>query len=50
MDNTIITTVSVEDYKSIQLIGKETFYETFASSNSEKDMQNIFWKALVTTK
>lgn len=37
-DNTI-TLVSIEDYKSVQLIGRETFYETFAESNSEEDMQ-----------
>lgn len=39
MDNTNITLASVEDYKFIQQIGKETFYETFACSNSEEDMQ-----------
>jgi ribosomal protein S18 acetylase RimI-like enzyme len=39
MVNTKITHVSVEDYKTVQLIGKETFYETFAGSNSEEDMQ-----------
>jgi ribosomal protein S18 acetylase RimI-like enzyme len=39
MDNIKITLVSLEDYKSVQSIGRETFYETFADSNSEEDMQ-----------
>jgi ribosomal protein S18 acetylase RimI-like enzyme len=39
MDNYSITPASIEDYKSIQSIGKETFFETFASGNSEEDMQ-----------
>lgn len=39
MDNITITPVSVEDYKIVQLISRETFYDTFASSNSEEDMQ-----------
>jgi ribosomal protein S18 acetylase RimI-like enzyme len=39
MNNINITSVSVADYKLVQLIGKETFYETFASGNSEEDMQ-----------
>jgi ribosomal protein S18 acetylase RimI-like enzyme len=34
-----ITSASIEDWKLIQTIGKETFYETFASSNSEVNMQ-----------
>jgi len=40
MKNTYITSASVEDYKSVQLIGRETFYETFAAGNSEENMQN----------
>lgn len=40
MDNIKITPISIEDYKSVQLIARETFFETFASSNSELDMQN----------
>jgi ribosomal protein S18 acetylase RimI-like enzyme len=39
MGNVSITTSSIADYKSIQAIGRETFYETFASSNSEENMQ-----------
>lgn len=39
MGNIHITSASKEDFKVIQTIGKETFYETFASSNSEENMQ-----------
>jgi ribosomal protein S18 acetylase RimI-like enzyme len=39
MVNVSITTSSIADYKSIQAIGRETFYETFASSNSEENMR-----------
>jgi ribosomal protein S18 acetylase RimI-like enzyme len=40
MDNIKINSVFLEDYKSVQLIARETFFETFASSNSDADMQN----------
>jgi ribosomal protein S18 acetylase RimI-like enzyme len=50
MDNTSITQVFVEDYKSIQLIGRETFYETFASSNSEADIQKYLLESFTDKK
>lgn len=34
-----IEKVKLKDLKSLQKIGRETFYETFASSNSEVNMQ-----------
>jgi ribosomal protein S18 acetylase RimI-like enzyme len=39
MNTITLNQASVTDFKVIQAIGKETFYETFAESNSEKDMQ-----------
>lgn len=38
MDTITITEASLKDIKSIQRIGRETFYETFAQNNSEADM------------
>ncbi|MFC4212354.1 GNAT family N-acetyltransferase [Pedobacter lithocola] len=39
METHNITLASNNDYKIVQLIGKETFFETFASSNTEADMK-----------
>jgi ribosomal protein S18 acetylase RimI-like enzyme len=39
MNNIKLTQATVNDFKLIQAIGRETFYETFAASNSEGDMQ-----------
>ena len=39
MENIKIRNVSIKDYAHVQAIGRETFYETFAQSNSEDDMQ-----------
>jgi len=39
MDNIKITSVSIGDYKTVQLIGRETFYETFATYNTEDNME-----------
>jgi ribosomal protein S18 acetylase RimI-like enzyme len=39
MSTTIITRASPGDTKIIQLIGRETFLETFAESNTEADMK-----------
>jgi len=35
----IVTTTSQEDFKTIQRVAKETFFETFSGSNTEEDMQ-----------
>ncbi|RNL55811.1 GNAT family N-acetyltransferase [Pedobacter jejuensis] len=45
-----ITPASVEDYKSLQLIGKETFSETFASSNTEENMEMYLSKSFSDEK
>ena len=39
MNEILIKRASLEDIKTIQLIGKETFFETFAESNTEEDMK-----------
>lgn len=39
MNEIVIKRASLEDIKTIQLIGKETFFETFAESNTEEDMK-----------
>lgn len=50
MDNYKIIAASIKDYKSVQSIGRETFYETFASSNSEDDMQKYLSKTFSDDK
>jgi len=50
MNHTTITSVSMEDYKFVQSIGKETFYETFASSNSEEDMRKYILESFNDNK
>ncbi|MNK01086.1 Protease synthase and sporulation negative regulatory protein PAI 1 [compost metagenome] len=39
MNEIVIKRASLEDIKTIQFIGKETFFETFAESNTEEDMK-----------
>lgn len=39
MNEIVIKRASLEDIKTIQLIGKQTFFETFAESNTEEDMK-----------
>lgn len=39
MNEIVIKRASLEDIKTIQVIGKETFFETFAESNTEEDMK-----------
>lgn len=50
MDNIRITAVSIDNYKTLQLIGQETFYETFASDNSEEDMQKYLSESFSDAK
>lgn len=40
MEQILISKASVENLETIQHIGRFTFYETFAQSNSEEDMNN----------
>ena len=35
----VVTEASQEDFKTIQRVAKETFFETFSGSNTEEDMQ-----------
>lgn len=39
MEDIKITKASISDIETIQSIGKQTFHETFAESNTESDMQ-----------
>ncbi|WP_338874559.1 GNAT family N-acetyltransferase [Spirosoma sp. SC4-14] len=39
MEQIIVRKASIGDFETIQLIGKETFFETFAQSNTEADMK-----------
>ncbi|WP_027379338.1 GNAT family N-acetyltransferase [Chryseobacterium daeguense] len=40
MSTIIINKAVSEDLETLQTIGRETFYETFAKDNSEEEMQN----------
>lgn len=40
MGNVTVNKTGVSDIKQLQEIGKQTFYETFADSNSVEDMEN----------
>jgi len=39
MDQLIVSRASLNDLETIKLIGRETFFETFAASNTEADMK-----------
>lgn len=45
-----IEKASIEDIETIQNVGKETFYETFAQHNSEEEMQNYLNKSFASEK
>lgn len=45
-----ISKASIEDLEVIQNIGKQTFYETFSTSNSEEAMQEYLEKSFATEK
>lgn len=45
-----ICVASSEDYKTVQKISKETFYETFSESNSEEDMQTYLEESFSDNK
>lgn len=50
MPNIQITKVLAEDIESLQAIARKTFYETFASSNSEEDMARYLKKSFSLEK
>lgn len=35
-----IRKIAIEDWQKLQEIGQQTFYETFAESNSAEDIRN----------
>lgn len=50
MEQLIIRPASISDLGLVQQIGRETFYETFAASNSEADMQEYLDKSFNAEK
>lgn len=46
----LITKASIQDLATLQSLGKETFYETFAQHNSEEEMQNYLNKSFALDK
>ena len=50
MEQLIIRPASISDLGLVQQIGRETFYETFAESNSESDMQKYLDKSFNAEK
>ncbi|MFV0591939.1 MAG: GNAT family N-acetyltransferase [Draconibacterium sp.] len=50
MEHVTIQKVTLNEIVQLQEIGKQTFYETFAGSNSVKDMQKYLDKSFSETK
>ena len=50
MFNITIIKVTTNDVASLQCIGKQTFYETFATGNTEEDMQMYLNESFNTDK
>ncbi len=50
MEKVEITQVKENDIEQLQLIGKQTFQETFSDKNSEEDMQKYLNEAFSFTK
>ena len=50
MPNITITKLTPNDIASLQSIGKQTFYETFAAGNTEEDMQMYLNESFRTDK
>ncbi|MDR6196090.1 GNAT family N-acetyltransferase [Siphonobacter sp. SORGH_AS_0500] len=46
----VITPVTLDDLSKLQQIGKETFYETFAETNTAEDMQDYLAKSFSDEK
>jgi len=50
MPSLIINKADLKDLETIQSLGRETFYETFAQHNSEEEMQNYLDKSFASEK
>lgn len=50
MTDYTIRKINVEDLKELQKISRQTFYETFADSNTEEDMQEFLDEAYASEK
>ncbi len=50
MSNIEIRKVTINDLDQIQKIGRQTFYETFASGNTEENMNKYLDEAFSVTK
>ncbi len=50
MENIIINSVSSKDLSLLQQIGRDTFYETFAGSNTEQNMTKYLEEGFSTKK
>lgn len=50
MEKLRISSASITDIEVLQQIGKETFFETFAESNSEEDMKKYLETSFSTAK
>lgn len=46
----IISKAGIKELATIQKLGRETFYETFAQHNSEEEMQNYLDKSFASEK
>lgn len=45
MTDIVVSPVTLDDLSKLQQIGKQTFHETFAETNTEKDMQEYLRKS-----
>lgn len=50
MKNITVQKVTLNNIKQLQEIGRKTFYETFAGSNTEEDMQKYLAESFAETK
>jgi ribosomal protein S18 acetylase RimI-like enzyme len=50
MENIEIKKITINDIDLLQKIGRETFYETFSTSNTEEHMQNYLAEGFSTDK
>jgi ribosomal protein S18 acetylase RimI-like enzyme len=50
MNNIEITKIDLNDLKQLQSIGKQTFFETFAESNTEENMQQYLAEGFTDDK
>ncbi len=50
MENITVEKVTLNNIEQLQEIGRKTFYETFAGSNTEEDMQKYLDESFAETK